>query len=73
VLAIKNARIGKPEQKTYHVTVYNYWKCDNAGFVMRAGDRGTPPPDMPGNVGVLIAVAYCALGGQGSTLTRLNS
>ncbi|KAF9700041.1 hypothetical protein EKO04_001646 [Ascochyta lentis] len=66
VLAINSARIGNPERAIYHLTAYDYWKFDDAGFAIRGGDGGTPPPFMPGNAGLLLAVAYCAVGWQGS-------
>lgn len=64
VLAINRARIGKPERAIYHLTAYDYWKFDDAGFAVRGGDGGTPPPFMPGNAGFLLAVAYCVAGWQ---------
>jgi hypothetical protein len=66
VLAINSARIGNPERAIYHLTAFDYWKFDDAGFAIRGGDGGTPPPFMPGNAGFLLAVAYCAAGWQGS-------
>ncbi|KAJ0308634.1 hypothetical protein COL516b_003178 [Colletotrichum fioriniae] len=66
VLAINSARIGNPERAIYHLTAYDYWKFDDAGYAIRGGDGGTPPPFMPGNAGFLYAVAYMAAGGQGS-------
>ncbi|KZM25738.1 uncharacterized protein EKO05_0006052 [Ascochyta rabiei] len=66
VLAINSARIGNPERAIYHLTAYDYWKFDDAGFAIRGGDGGTPPPFMPGNAGFLLAAAYCAVGWQGS-------
>jgi hypothetical protein len=66
VLAINSARIGKPERAVYHLTAYDYWKFDDAGFAIRGGDGGTPPPFMPGNAGFLYAVAYCVAGWDGS-------
>jgi hypothetical protein len=68
VLAINSARIGKSERAIYHLTAYDYWKFDDAGFAIRGGDGGTPPPFMPGNAGLLLAVAYCAIGWQGSNV-----
>ncbi|KAF3015850.1 hypothetical protein E8E14_006613 [Neopestalotiopsis sp. 37M] len=56
VLAINSARIGNPERAIYHLTAYDYWKFDDAGFAVRGGDGGTPPPFMPGNAGFLYAV-----------------
>ncbi|KAF2036467.1 hypothetical protein EK21DRAFT_95748 [Setomelanomma holmii] len=41
---------------------------DNAGFAIRGGDGGTPPPFMPGNAGFLYAIAYCVAGWQGSNI-----
>jgi hypothetical protein len=64
VLAINSARIGNPERAIYHLTSYDYWKFDDAGFALRGGDGGTPPPFMPGNAGFLLAIAYCAAGWQ---------
>ena len=66
VLAINSARIGNPERAIYHLTAYDYWKFDDAGFAIRGGDGGTPPPFMPGNAGFLYAIAYCVAGWQGS-------
>ncbi|KAF2179861.1 hypothetical protein K469DRAFT_673693 [Zopfia rhizophila CBS 207.26] len=66
VLAINSARIGNPERAIYHLTAYDYWIFDDAGFAVRGGDGGTPPPFMPGNAGFLYAVAYMAAGWQGS-------
>ncbi|KAF2009606.1 hypothetical protein BU24DRAFT_455553 [Aaosphaeria arxii CBS 175.79] len=66
VLAINSARIGNPKRAIYHLTAYDYWKFDDAGFAIRGGDGGTPPPFMPGNAGFLYAVAYMAAGWQGS-------
>ncbi|KAH8593587.1 Six-hairpin glycosidase-like protein [Bisporella sp. PMI_857] len=66
VLAINSARIGKPDRAIYHLTAFDYWKFDDAGFAVRGGDGGTPPPFMPGNAGFLYAVAYMAAGWQGS-------
>ncbi|PLB53077.1 hypothetical protein P170DRAFT_472954 [Aspergillus steynii IBT 23096] len=66
VLAINSARIGNPERAVYHLTAYEYWKFDDAGFAVRGGDGGTPPPFMPGNAGFLYAVAYMAAGWNGS-------
>ncbi|RAR09823.1 hypothetical protein DDE82_001540 [Stemphylium lycopersici] len=66
VLAINSARIGNPERAIYHLTAYDYWKFDDAGFAIRGGDGGTPPPFMPGNAGFLYAIAYCAAGWEGS-------
>ncbi|KAI1798531.1 Six-hairpin glycosidase-like protein [Daldinia bambusicola] len=67
VLAINSARIGNPERAIYHMTAYDYWIFDDAGFAVRGGDGGTPPPFMPGNAGFLYAVAYMAAGWKGST------
>ncbi|KAH8725053.1 Six-hairpin glycosidase-like protein [Phaeosphaeriaceae sp. PMI808] len=66
VLAINSARIGNPERAIYHLTAFDYWRFDDAGFAIRGGDGGTPPPFMPGNAGFLLAMAYCAVGWQGS-------
>ncbi|KAJ0279593.1 hypothetical protein CBS470a_009205 [Colletotrichum nupharicola] len=55
VLAINSARIGNPERAIYHLTAYSYWTFDDAGFAVRGGDGGTPPPFMPGNAGFLYA------------------
>ncbi|KAF4445644.1 hypothetical protein F53441_10644 [Fusarium austroafricanum] len=66
VLAINSARIGNPERAIYHLTAYDYWKFDDAGFAVRGGDGNTPPPFMPGNAGFLLAVAYMAKGWDGS-------
>ncbi|KAF4981159.1 hypothetical protein FZEAL_2993 [Fusarium zealandicum] len=66
ILAINSARIGNPERAIYHLTAYDYWKFDDAGFAIRGGDGGTPPPFMPGNAGFLLAVAYMAEGWEGS-------
>lgn len=67
VLAINSARIGNPQRAIHHLTAFDYWEFDDAGFAIRGGDGGTPPPFMPGNAGFLLAVAYCAAGWQGST------
>lgn len=67
VLAINSARIGNPQRAIYHLTAFDYWKFDDAGFAIRGGDGGTPPPFMPGNAGLLYAIAYCAAGWQGSS------
>ncbi|KAK1917479.1 hypothetical protein P3342_000192 [Pyrenophora teres f. teres] len=66
VLAINSARIGNPERAIYHLTAFDSWKFDDAGFAIRGGDGGTPPPFLPGNAGFLFAVAYCVVGWQGS-------
>ncbi|OAG04836.1 uncharacterized protein CC84DRAFT_805309 [Paraphaeosphaeria sporulosa] len=66
VLAINSARIGNPERAMYHLTAYDYWKFDDAGFAIRGGDGGTPAPFMPGNAGFLYAVAYVVGGWAGS-------
>ncbi|KAI0573018.1 hypothetical protein TUN199_10237 [Pyrenophora tritici-repentis] len=66
VLAINNARIGNPERAIYHLTAFDTWRFDDAGFAIRGGDGGTPPPFLPGNAGFLFAVAYCVVGWQGS-------
>ncbi|KAI2779259.1 Six-hairpin glycosidase-like protein [Daldinia loculata] len=67
VLAINSARIGNPERAIYHMTAYDYWIFDDAGFAVRGGDGGTPPPFIPGNAGFLYAVAYMVAGWNGST------
>ncbi|KPM38191.1 hypothetical protein AK830_g8360 [Neonectria ditissima] len=51
VLAINSARIGNPERAIYHLTAYDYWKFDDAGFAIRGGD----------------GVAYMVKGWEGST------
>ena len=66
VLAINSARIGNPNRAIYHLTAYDYWRFDDAGFAIRGGDGGTPPPFMPGNAGFLLAIAYCTAGWQGT-------
>ncbi|KAF1968677.1 hypothetical protein BU23DRAFT_540641 [Bimuria novae-zelandiae CBS 107.79] len=66
VLAINSARIGNATRAMYHLTAYDYWKFDDAGFAVRGGDGGTPPPFMPGNAGFLLAVAYVVEGWEGS-------
>ncbi|KAL2865962.1 Six-hairpin glycosidase-like protein [Aspergillus lucknowensis] len=66
VLAINSARIGERERAVYHLTAYEFWRFDDAGFAIRGGDGGTPPPFMPGNAGFLYAVAYMAAGWAGS-------
>lgn len=38
VLAINSARIGNPERAIYHLTAYDYWIFDDAGFAVRGGD-----------------------------------
>ncbi|KAL4894860.1 Six-hairpin glycosidase-like protein [Aspergillus ambiguus] len=70
VLAINAARLGYPERAIYHLTAYDYWKFDDAGFAERGGDGGTPPPYMPGNAGFLYAVAYMAAGWKGAPDTH---
>ncbi|KAF4334881.1 hypothetical protein FBEOM_11272 [Fusarium beomiforme] len=55
VLAINSARIGNPKRAIYHLTAYDYWKFDDAGFAIRGGDGNTPPPFMPRNAGFLLA------------------
>ncbi|KAK8852241.1 Six-hairpin glycosidase-like protein [Apiospora arundinis] len=66
VLAMNSARIGRPDRAVYHLTAFDYWKFDDAGFAIRGGDGGTPPPFMPGNAGLLYAVGYMAAGWAGS-------
>ncbi|RMZ74590.1 Six-hairpin glycosidase [Pyrenophora seminiperda CCB06] len=66
VLAINSARIGNPERAIYHLTAFDTWKFDDAGFAIRGGDGGTPPPFLPGSAGFLYAVAYCVAGWQGA-------
>ncbi|KAL3462762.1 Six-hairpin glycosidase-like protein [Aspergillus heterothallicus] len=66
VLAINSARVGERERAVGHLTAYEYWRFDDAGFAIRGGDGGTPPPFMPGNAGFLYAVAYMAAGWAGS-------
>ncbi|KAI2463750.1 Six-hairpin glycosidase-like protein [Annulohypoxylon bovei var. microspora] len=66
VLAINSARIGNPERAIYHLTAYDYWIFDDAGFAVRGGDGGTPPPFLPGNAGFLYALAYMVAGWNGS-------
>ncbi|KAL4805415.1 Six-hairpin glycosidase-like protein [Aspergillus unguis] len=66
VLAINSARIGDPERAIGHLAAFEYWVFDDAGFAVRGGDGGTPPPFMPGNAGFLLAVAYMAAGWEGS-------
>jgi hypothetical protein len=66
--AINSARIGNLERAIYHLTAYDYWKFDDAGFAIRDGDGETSPPFMPGNAGFLYAVAYCAAGWKGSNI-----
>ncbi|KAI0002664.1 Six-hairpin glycosidase-like protein [Xylariaceae sp. FL0662B] len=66
VLAMNSARIGNPERAIYHLTAYDYWVFDDAGFAVRGGDGGTPPPFIPGNAAFLYAVAYMAAGWKGS-------
>ncbi|KAL4906990.1 hypothetical protein BDW74DRAFT_189997 [Aspergillus multicolor] len=65
VLAINSARIGERERAVRHLTS-GRWVFDDAGFAVRGGDGGTPPPFMPGNAGYLLAVAYMAAGWEGS-------
>lgn len=38
VLAINSARIGNPERAIYHLTAYDFWIFDDAGFAVRGGD-----------------------------------
>lgn len=66
VLAINSARIGNASRAMSHLTAFDYWKFDDAGFAIRGGDGGTPPPFMPGNAGFLYAVAYLVGGWNGS-------
>ncbi|RDW86081.1 uncharacterized protein DSM5745_02723 [Aspergillus mulundensis] len=65
VLAINSARIGERERAVRHLTSER-WVFDDAGFAVRGGDGGTPPPFMPGNAGYLLAIAYMAAGWEGS-------
>ena len=58
-LAINSARIANPARAIYHLTAFDTWKFDDAGFAIRGGDKGTPPPFLPGN-----AVACCVAGWQ---------
>jgi hypothetical protein len=58
VLAINSARIGNPERAIYHLTAFDYYRFDDAGFNIRGGDGGTPPPFMPGNAGFLYASKF---------------
>ncbi|KAJ4381500.1 hypothetical protein N0V86_002860 [Didymella sp. IMI 355093] len=57
VFAINSARIGNAERAIYHLTAHYHWKFDDAGFAIRGGDGGTPPPFMPGNAGFLLPIA----------------
>ncbi|KAL4799499.1 Six-hairpin glycosidase-like protein [Aspergillus venezuelensis] len=66
VLAINSARVGEKERAIGHLTRFERWIFDDAGFAERGGDGGTPPPFMPGNAGFLLAVAYMAAGWEGS-------
>ncbi|KAI0025779.1 Six-hairpin glycosidase-like protein [Xylariomycetidae sp. FL0641] len=66
VLAMNAARLGDPARALGHLTAFEYWRFDDAGFAERGGDGGTPPPYMPGNAGFLYAVAYMVAGWQGS-------
>ncbi|KAL4930268.1 Six-hairpin glycosidase-like protein [Aspergillus undulatus] len=66
VLAINSARVGERERAVRHLTAFEFWRFDDAGFAVRGGDGGTPPPFMPGNAGFLLAVAYMAAGWEGS-------
>ncbi|KAK6821309.1 hypothetical protein PG987_015709 [Apiospora arundinis] len=66
VLAMNAARIRRPDRAVYHLTAFDSWKFDDAGFAIRGGDGGTPPPFMPGNAGLLYAVGYMAAGWAGS-------
>ncbi|KAJ4293501.1 hypothetical protein N0V90_008784 [Kalmusia sp. IMI 367209] len=70
VLAINSARTGNASRAMYHLTAYDYWKFDDAGFAIRGGDGGTPPPFMPGNAGFLYAIAYLVKGWEGSRRMR---
>lgn len=67
VLAINSARIGNPKRAIYHLTAFDYWQFDDAGFAVRGGDGGTPPPFMPDTASFLYAIAYCVAGWKGST------
>ncbi|KAL4969909.1 Six-hairpin glycosidase-like protein [Aspergillus stella-maris] len=66
VLAINSARVGERDRAIGHLTAFERWVFDDAGFAERGGDGGTPPPFMPGNAGFLLAVAYMAAGWEGS-------
>ncbi|KAK8061707.1 Six-hairpin glycosidase-like protein [Apiospora phragmitis] len=66
VLAMNAARIGRPDRAVYHLTAFDYWKFDDAGFALRSENDGTPPPFMPANAGLLYAVGYMAAGWAGS-------
>ncbi|OBU00612.2 hypothetical protein VE01_01144 [Pseudogymnoascus verrucosus] len=66
VLAINSARVGNPERAVHHLTAYDYWSFDDAGFASRGISSGTPPPFIPGNAAFLYAVAYLAGGWRGS-------
>jgi hypothetical protein len=68
VLATNSARIGNAERAIYHLTADDHWKFDDAGFSIRGGDGGTPPPFMPGNAGFLLPIAYCTAGWRGSQI-----
>ncbi|KAI1639131.1 Six-hairpin glycosidase-like protein [Biscogniauxia mediterranea] len=65
-LAVGAARDGEPARAVGWVTRFGEWVFDDAGFAVRGGDGGTPPPYMPGNAGFLFAMAYMAAGWQGS-------
>ncbi|KAI8634257.1 Six-hairpin glycosidase-like protein [Xylariaceae sp. FL1651] len=66
VLAINSAKIGNPERAVGHLTAYDYWAFDDAGFAARGGNGGTPPPFIAGNAAFLYAVAYMVAGWPGS-------
>ncbi|KAI0602463.1 Six-hairpin glycosidase-like protein [Biscogniauxia sp. FL1348] len=65
-LAVAAARNGEPGRAVQWVAEFEEWVFDDAGFAVRGGDGGTPPPYMPGNAGFLYAMAYMVAGWQGS-------
>lgn len=66
VLAMNWARLGYPERAVKHITAFDDWKFDDAGFADRGGDGSTPPPYLPGNGAFLYAVSYMIAGWKGS-------
>ncbi|KAI1266375.1 Six-hairpin glycosidase-like protein [Xylariaceae sp. FL1019] len=66
ILAISATRNGYPERAIDYLTAYDYWEFDDAGFAVRGGNGGTPPPFMTGNALFLYSVAYMVAGWQGS-------
>ncbi|KAK8074484.1 hypothetical protein PG997_009147 [Apiospora hydei] len=58
VLAMNAARVGRADRAVYHLTAFDYWHFDDAGYAIRAEDDGvTPPPYLPANAGLLYAAS----------------